>query len=102
MGCYANHVSMDKEEWLKKNGVGVENIKWEDVPEGHLPVVLVFNSAFTAAGIAYCKSELRLFTNPEDNRPKKFFIVPIDALREVSPVDDYLARERRARAESAA
>jgi len=62
MGYYVNPQNMSKESFLKKEGVAVPNnprITWESVPKGYLPVVLVNNGPFTAAGIAYCESELK-------------------------------------------
>jgi hypothetical protein len=83
MGAYINPKNMSKEQWLSENATEVPFVDW-DLPEGYLPVVLVDNGPFTAAGIAYCKEELGTFKHPEDMRPKRFFIAPIHKLHEVS------------------
>ena len=93
MGCYVNPPSETKESFLEREGKRVEPINalsWEDVPEGMLPVVLINNGPFTAAGVAYKRSELVEFTDPRDYRPKKVYLVPIDKLSEVSDIDIYL------------
>ena len=84
MGAYINPPNMSKEQWLSENATEVPFVDW-DLPDGHFPVVLVDNGPFTAAGIAYSKRELEEFTSPSDNRPKRFFIAPIEKLHEVSP-----------------
>jgi hypothetical protein len=50
-----------------------------------LPVVLIDNGPFTAAGIYYCKEELIAFSDPNDRRPKKLYMVPIGKLIEACP-----------------
>lgn len=87
MGVYINSRNMSKEDWLEINGVpttlnSLEH--WNDLSYGTLPVCLVDNGHFTAAGIAYCKEELECFKR-NDGRPKKWFIVEIHKLHEVSP-----------------
>lgn len=83
MGAYINPKNMTKEQWLSENATEVPFVDW-DLPEGYLPVVLVDNGPFTAAGIAFSKRELEDFTDKRDMRPKRFFIVPINKLYEVS------------------
>jgi len=93
MGAYINPIDETKEQWLEKNGTEVPFLDKWDIPENHFPVVLVDNGPFTAAGIAYCESELKAFINPEDWRPKRYFIVPIHRLHEVSPeLERYMER----------
>lgn len=89
MGLYINPPDMTKEEWLVKNAIdttaliGVKR-SWETVPEGTLPVCVVDNGAFTAAGIAFDEQEYDAF-NCDDGRAKLFVLVPIDKLLEVQP-----------------
>jgi hypothetical protein len=83
MGAYINPPNMSKEQWLSENATEVPFVDW-DLPEGYLPVVLVDNGPFTAAGIAYYRQELKAFTDESDQRFKRFFIAPIDKLHEVS------------------
>ena len=92
MGCYIDPVKGTKEQFLMRNGKEVwqSGFSWEDKPENCLPVVLVDNKQFTAAGVAYSKRELEAFTDPTDFRPKRYFYVSLDALKGVSPIVDYL------------
>lgn len=90
MGCYVNPAIETKEQFLEKNGIQVLNIKWEDVPSDCLPVVLIDNGPFTAAGVAYSKRELEAFTDPRDTRHKKIYIVEIATLKTVSDINRYL------------
>lgn len=74
MGYYINPQEGTKEAWLKSNAREVEEGELKITPE-ELPVVLVDNRAFTAAGICYDSQELKEFTNPRDQRPKRWFMV---------------------------
>lgn len=94
MGCYVNPPNETKEDFLLRCGEPVQGIlKWKNVPKGFLPVMLINNGPFTAAGIAYCEEELHAFTRPDDLRPKLLFLVKIEDLYAVSPVKEYLERE---------
>lgn len=85
MGFYINPPKESKENFLAREGVRLANVpKWEDIPTDSLPVVLVNNGIFTAAGIAYHPQELEVFTNPTDPRPRKYYAVKIEKLFEVS------------------
>lgn len=68
--------------------------KWSEVPFGFLPVVWVDNGDFTAAGIAFCEKELKVFSDPSDPRPRKFYLVDMDKLWDVSdlPKDGFINR----------
>ncbi len=92
MGAYVNPPNnQDKADWLNENRAVDEplsrsDINFEEVREkGLLPVVLVFNGAFTAAGIGYSKEEFEVFANPSDNRPKLFYLVEEEKLHAVCP-----------------
>jgi hypothetical protein len=107
MGCYVNPPMMGKEDWLLKYGRLVGSIKYDGYcPQAHidwkgnkipswesyspnLPVVLVDNRAFTAAGVAYCKDEYEEFIRERDSRPRLIFSVPVDLLFDVSDLKDY-------------
>lgn len=83
MGCYVNPTDQSKENWLMKNGEMVfdgEELKGFDFSGPTLPVCLVDNGAFTAAGIAYRKEEFEAFNHPNDLRLRFWFIVPKTAL----------------------
>lgn len=84
MGAYINPRDMRKEEWLEKNAVRVVNLCWAEVKPETLPVCLVDNGPFTAAGIAYSEEEFVSF-HRYDGRPKCWYIAPIDKLHTVSP-----------------
>jgi hypothetical protein len=83
MGYYINPKTGSKEEWLAKNAKPISDSQAESFKFGlnSLPVCLVDNGGFTAAGIAYDARELRAFLNP-DPRPKKWYSVESDKLKE--------------------
>ena len=88
MGAYVNPISMRKEEWLSNNAKPwLPTLSWNEIPQGFLPVCLVDNGPFTAAGIAYSEDEYNRFRKPNTNdmRPKLWYIAPIDKLHGVSP-----------------
>lgn len=86
MGAYVNPTShVDKEAWLAVNADLVPDVpKSVSEREGELPVCLVDNGLFTAAGIAYSDDELSAFADPADPRPRRWYWAPIDKLLEVS------------------
>ena len=87
---YVNPPTERKEAFLRNEGTEIDKApQWSEVPEGTLPVVLVDNGPFTAAGIAFSERELREFSDPGDYRPKRWYIVPIRKLLEVSNLTDY-------------
>jgi len=91
MGFYVNPPDRSsKESFLENEGLEVmtdHEIEWNEVPDGHLPVVLVDNGGFSAAGICYDESELKAFTLPHDTRRKKMYFVPIEKLLKVTGGD---------------
>lgn len=99
MGVYVNPKKGTKEDWLMKNGRRVCVI-WSEVtlPEfksftekGELPVILVNNGTFTAAGVAFNEQEYEMMTESErDTRPKILFAAPKKKLKKVSNLKDYL------------
>lgn len=93
MGLYLNPANETKEEWLEREGerTSAQHAAWDAIPEGQLPVVLMDNGPFTAAGIAYKESELQAFTRDDDLRPRTIFLVNIDKLCGVSALAEYLA-----------
>jgi len=92
MGCYINPESETKEEFLNREGARVPQLNWATKPEGTLPVVLIDNGFFTAAGVAYSENELDAFTRPDDYRPHKFYYVPKEKLYIVSDLKSYLTQ----------
>lgn len=82
MGYYINPSDgSTKEQFLAKYGrkVGIEEVAITDTD---LPVCLVDNGEFTAAGIMWCPQEVTAFTRPLDRRSKRFFMVPRVLLQE--------------------
>lgn len=94
MGCYINPQNETKEEFLRTNGLPPDSFEqfkdWNERPKGMLPVVLVDNGWMTAAAIAYKPTELKAFTYP-DPRPKQYYYVSIDKLKEVTDLERYFA-----------
>jgi len=82
MGCYVNPVEVRKEDWLNKNGEEVGNAITFDGRDGCLPVCLINNGFFTAAGVCYSESEFKAF-KAEDGRKKRWFYVKLEKLHEV-------------------
>jgi|ADurb_Leu_01_Slu_FD_contig_41_2044693_length_1395_multi_2_in_0_out_0_2 hypothetical protein len=91
MGYYINPIDMTKERWLNTfaNFVGSidankEIPKWEDIAKGDiLPVILVDNGMFTAAGVAYSEQEYKAFTDPRDKRARELYTAKVDDLLRV-------------------
>ena len=83
MGYYINPKTGTKEQWLAENAKPISHSEAKnfDFTKGHLPVVLVDNGAFTAAGIAYDHAERDEFMRP-DGRPTKWFTVERNKLKE--------------------
>lgn len=92
MGCYVE--VEDKRSWLLENCQGYYDTQFPEydkiATKQNLPVVLVDNGLFFAAGIAFDKKEYEIFTSPKDNRPKECFIVPIEKLKKVSDLEEKL------------
>jgi len=88
MGFYVNPQGQNKTTFLQQKGEKVSNsFKWNTLPKGKLPVVLIDNGPFTAAGIAYNEREFNAFTDPSDRRPKEIYIVPVSDLLVASGPD---------------
>jgi hypothetical protein len=85
MGLYVNPPDRSKEQWLAENGekISLKELKdfsFQKDPE-HLPVCLVDNGPFTAAAVIFSNREREAFTNPTDDRPKYYFMVPTAKLK---------------------
>ena len=89
MGAYVNPTNETKESFLSREGKIVNHINWSELPKGELPVILIDNGLFTAAGICYCENELKAFFGPNDFRQKEIYIVPVEKLMSVSNLKDY-------------
>jgi len=86
MGYYINPPNEEKEVFLHREGITAPiNTKWEDIPKGYLPVMLISNGMFSAAGVCYSPRELEKFRRPDDRRLKLLLIVEIEKLLPVVP-----------------
>ena len=86
MGMYLNPVNVCKETWLRENATEVSKnailLDYNNLMQNkEIPIILMNNGYFTAAGICYKESEATEFTR-EDGRPKKFYVVPVAKLKE--------------------
>lgn len=95
MGVYLNPKKISKEEWLENKAYASDiNHKLpfdEIIKSGMLPVILVDNGPFTAAGIAYDEREYLYFTADDDPRPRKLYLAFInDLLDQVPELERYL------------
>jgi hypothetical protein len=52
-----------------------------EIPADKVLVCVVENGLFEAAGVTYNERELRAFTDPSDDRPKTWLIVPKEVLK---------------------
>ena len=102
MGCYVNPENETKEAWLEREGRPATQDEIIAIREGRvvenflakgvLPVVVVNNGLFTAAGVLYSDREAIAFSDPTDYRPKSYFVATLEKLRAVSPLDYYLKK----------
>lgn len=74
MGSYINPVDQTKENWLQGNATLTDVPSSVDDKPGYLPVCLVDNGMFTAAGIAFDERELQAFTYPDGRRKMWFWV----------------------------
>lgn len=84
MGYYINPRDTSKEEWLREHGELTAGPC--EITETHLPVVLVNNGPFNAAGVGVNAGEVEAFTQPTDFRPKKWYRVSRADLQAVGAI----------------
>lgn len=84
MGLYINPPDMTKEQWLDTfaEPLKLSHLR-EPQPWDWLPICLIDNGPFTAAGIAFSASEFEAFRYP-DGRPKVWLRAPIKDLSTVT------------------
>ena len=92
MGYYINPPSVSKEAWLKQYGKPIPTPKWDEIPADSLPVCLVQNSMFSAAGIAYDEEEFNSFLYPSDKRKKEWFLVTKEMILQVESSISHLIK----------
>lgn len=85
MGLYVNPVDETKEQFLALEGTELTSTPVNHRVDNQLVVCLVQNVVFSAAAVAYSQLELCRFVSPDDIRPRRWFLVPIDRLRPVCP-----------------
>lgn len=88
MGVYINPIDCTKEDWLKKNAEHIgdpRSITPTFTKDSGIPICLVDNGIFTAAGVCYDESEFKAFQEPNDPREKLWFIAPAAKIAEVAP-----------------
>lgn len=85
MGYYIETTGpRNKAAWLVKNARGT--IVPQATPSADsIPVVVMDNGQFEAAGIAFSSSELAAFTSPGDYRPKTIVMVPKEEVLKLNP-----------------
>lgn len=98
MGVYVDPPTGTKEDWLTNHGELVSSpplsTGFELRPKDSLPVILINNGPFTAAGIAFDEQEFQEFIRP-DNRPKLMFYVETKKLLGISPIlKNYLTQTK--------
>jgi hypothetical protein len=89
MGCYISPKEETAESFLAREG-SVISVDQARIASDELPVCLVDNGAFSAAGICFDRHELARFSNVADPRPKLWYMVSIARLAEVSDIKSYL------------
>jgi len=84
MGFYVNPRNKTKEQFVT-NLKEIDIMKFRDFDFDNAqlyPLCLVDNGIFKALGIAYNKEEVIAFSEPDDDRPKRFFIITTDHLND--------------------
>lgn len=99
MGYYINPEKITKEKWLKEFGILATSFHkdaFTSKPDGMLPVVLVDNGDFSAAGICFSEDEFQAFTSPSDKRSKSlWFVLEEDLLKMCPNLCHALEREKK-------
>ena len=90
MGDYINPIEGTKEEYLTENAesISLESFKsFDDFDGDNVPVVLVNNGLFTAAGIMFNQKEHNCWVEilEEDFRPRNYFLISKEAACIASP-----------------
>ena len=99
MGCYISLPTSGatrgraQREWLQRHGTELPGPPaWATLPPDCLPVCLVDNITFMAAGVAFDELELQRFVYGRSGRAWTWFLVPRKKLYAVSPLDRYEAQ----------
>ncbi len=89
MTKYINPKGMSKEHFLNEYGIEVDlsDLVGYDFSSRDVVVCLVDNGPFRAAAVIADLRDYEEFTSPMDLRPKKYFLVGVDELRNVAGLD---------------
>ena len=87
MGYYINPTESTLEDYILKNSIRMSkedfaNYKYTGKSQPYLPVCVVHNGDFMAAGVAVDAAERNRFIHPDDHRPKRFFLMAREDLGE--------------------
>lgn len=89
MGLYINPMNISKEQWLLQHTTKTFGrtppSSINDVADDEAIVCLVDNGPFTAAAVTCTQHELEVFLDPDDQRPKAWFVVKKNAVKDVCP-----------------
>lgn len=84
MGVYINPTNgMTKEQFLEVYGTRItphDAENFDFTRDDALPVCLIDNGDFSAAGVGYNSEEIAVFCDKADPRPRTYFEVPFDRL----------------------
>lgn len=94
MGLYINFLKAEdndsaKVEWLTNHAAVQANApNWESaIANEALPICLVNNGMFCAAGICYNHAEFQRFVQDESGRPRVWFVVKIADLETLPGIE---------------
>jgi len=93
MGFYIETNShKNKAEWLIANAKAVEYNYPMPGNEKYIPVIVINNGVFEAAGIAFNPLELDAFTlSMNDTRPRRYLLIPRSEIIRLKPsVEEHL------------
>lgn len=89
MGCYVNPKGEKNYEWLEKNARLIGELDKMEVPvykglctNGRLPVILVNNGSWYAAGVCFDEQEYLRFTVPDDPRSRIIYTCDKELLKQ--------------------
>lgn len=81
----------NKAQWLIANCEAKAVTLGSEPPKGYVPVVVVNNGPFEAAGIAFNKQELGVFSNPKDTRQRvQLILTRAEILKQCPMVEELL------------
>lgn len=80
MGFYIETSEMkNKAEWLKKNAGAIYlSGRPTEVNPDYVPVCVIDNGQFEAAGIAFDEQEAKSFDDKDDKRKKQWMLIGVD------------------------